>query len=134
MNVLLTEEQRVNAANHDALYSVMLSIIERDQLLELNLEQMWVIGLNEDYRIHYIERVAIGAVDILTIPAKDALSLAVQFKCPKIIIARSAIMDELELMEHDTVFLLRQRKAAELLGITLLHKIIFNTEGYKVLH
>jgi len=133
-NVLLTDDQKVNGANESALVAVMRKIIDRDHLLQNDFEQLWVVGLADDYHIDFIDCVATGAMDILTVEPMRILKAPIERQTRKLIFVRSAAMEKPEVLEHDKLFLEQHRKAAALMKVTILHKLILNETDYTVLH
>jgi len=130
MNVLLTDEQKINAANSEDLYIVMRDILARDNKLIQQKEHFWIVGLTNEYLIDYIELLGLGRTDQIKIGPVDVFSTAVSRKVKKVILVHSVDSDQLEPTPYDITQTKQLSAASNILEILLLNHMIINTKDY----
>ncbi|MCT4582965.1 MAG: JAB domain-containing protein [Flavobacteriales bacterium] len=89
MNIQLSEEDKIKVLNGDHLYSVMQKIFLREQLIDRNREHFWVIGLENNNRILFIELVSLGSFKSVTVEPMEVFSFALQKRAAKVILCHN---------------------------------------------
>ena len=60
MNIALSEAERIKILNSDDIYEIMQRILLREDKIDQNREHFWVIGLENNNRILFIELISLG--------------------------------------------------------------------------
>src|SRR3954470_11572849 len=76
MNIQLTKTQKTLIESSDDLAKIMKQILLRENKLSRQREHVWTIGLNEEFKMLYVELIAFG------IPAKDKVSPMEMYRLP----------------------------------------------------
>jgi len=130
MNVLLTDEQKINAANSDDLFQVMRQILVRDNKLATLQEHFWIVGLTEEYVIDFVELIGLGQKDKMRVTMSKVFKNALIRDIKRVIFVHSVTDDNLEPTEYDLVQTKQLSSAATLLDIIMLNHMIINTKDY----
>ena len=89
MNVKLTKEQKIKVANSEDVFSIMREVLKREKRLSRQKEHFWVVGLNVNNVIAYIELVALGSVSKIIVKPVEVFSFAVAKKCESVILVHN---------------------------------------------
>lgn len=96
MDIQLTEAEKIKIINSDDLYGIMQKILLREQKIDQNREHLWVIGLENNHRILFIELVSLGTVNQTLVKPMEVFSLALQKRAVKIILCHNHPSGELK--------------------------------------
>ena len=131
MNVRLPKDEDINIANGEDIARIMRKILLRQNRLHRKKEYFWIIGLNNNNDIEYIELIAIGKSNTVNVSPIDVFNLAAAKKCEKIILCHNHPSGNMKPSEADIRLTHRLMKGGELLGIRILdHIIICDREDY----
>lgn len=89
MNIELSDKDKIKVLNGDHLYGVMQKIFLREQLIDRNREHFWVIGLENNNRILFIELVSLGSFKSVTVEPMEVFSFALQKRAAKVILCHN---------------------------------------------
>ena len=78
MNIKLTEAERIKILNSDDLYGIMQKILLREHKIDQNREHFWVIGLENNHRILFIELISLGSVNKTIAEPMEVFSFALK--------------------------------------------------------
>lgn len=95
MNIKLTEKERIKILNAQDIYSIMQKILLREQKIDQNREHFWVIGLENNNRILFIELVSLGSINKSIVEPMEVFSFALQKRAVKIILCHNHPSGEL---------------------------------------
>ena len=95
MNIKLTKEQKIKILNSDDLYGIMQRILLRENKIDRNREHFWVIGLENNNRILFIELISKGTVNKTPVEPMEVFSLALQKRAAGIILCHNHPSGEL---------------------------------------
>jgi len=95
MDIELTQEERIKILNSDDIYGIMQKILLRESKIDQNREHFWVIGLENNNRILFIELISLGTVSQTLAEPMEVYSLALQKRAVKIILCHNHPSGEL---------------------------------------
>ncbi len=101
MNIELTEAERIKILNSDDLYGIMQRILLREDKIDQNREHFWVIGLENNNRILFIELVSLGTINETLVKPMEVFSFALQKRAVKIILCHNHPSGELKPSDAD---------------------------------
>ncbi len=101
MDIELTQEERIKILNSDDIYGIMQKILLREGKIDQNREHFWVIGLENNNRILFIELISLGTVNRTIAEPMEVYSLALQKRAVKIILCHNHPSGELTPSDAD---------------------------------
>jgi len=101
MDIELTQEERIKILNSDDIYGIMQKILLRESKIDQNREHFWVIGLENNNRILFIELISLGTVNKTLAEPMEVYSLALQKRAVKIILCHNHPSGELTPSDAD---------------------------------
>ncbi len=101
MDIDLTDEERIKILNSDDLYTIMQKILLRENKIDQNREHFWVIGLENNQRVLFIELISLGSVNQTLVEPMEVFSLALQKRAVKIILCHNHPNGELRPSPED---------------------------------
>jgi DNA repair protein RadC len=111
------------------IFKLLQPILLRKQLIDRNREHLWVVGLDHQLRILYIEQVSVGCSDSVMAQPMEVFCMAVRKRCANIIIAHNHTIEACP-SEADRRITEKLVIAGEILGITLLDHLVITTQDY----
>ena len=101
MDIKLTKEERIKILNSDDIYGIMQRILLRENKIDQNREYFWVIGLENNNRILFIELISLGTVNKTIAEPMEVFSFALQKRAVKIVLCHNHPSGELKPSEAD---------------------------------
>ena len=101
MEIKLTNAEKIKILNSDDLFRIMQQILLRENKIDQNREHFWVIGLENNNRILFIELISLGTVNKSLTEPMEVFSLALQKRAVKIILCHNHPSGELKPSEQD---------------------------------
>ena len=101
MDVKLTETERIKIINSDDIYGIMQKVLLRENKIDQNREHFWVIGLENNNRILFIELIGLGSVNKVIAEPMEVFSFALQKRAVKIILCHNHPSGELKPSDGD---------------------------------
>jgi len=101
MDIKLTKEERIKILNSDDIYGIMQRILLRENKIDQNREHFWVIGLENNNRILFIELISLGTVNKTIAEPMEVFSFALQKRAVKIVLCHNHPSGELKPSEAD---------------------------------
>ena len=101
MDIQLTNEEKIKILNSDDIYGIMQKILLREDKIDQNREHFWVIGLENNNRILFIELISLGTINKTLAEPMEVYSLALQKRAVKIILCHNHPSGELTPSEGD---------------------------------
>ncbi len=130
MRVRLSKEDKIRVANTDDVFEIMRKILMREGRLERINEHFWVVGLDVEHRISFIELIALGRSNCVHVNPLDVFHLAAAKKLPWMILVHNHPGGELEFSDADKEITERLVDGGKLLGITVLDHIIMTEDSF----
>lgn len=132
MNISLTKTQKILIESSEDIARIMRQILLRENRLSRQREHVWTIGLNEEFKMLYVELIAFG------IPAKDKVQpmeiyrLPLQKDAKYLYICHNRKTDDMSAKPDDKALTDRMIQVGNIVGITVFDHIIINskTEDY----
>lgn len=101
MDIKLTEDERIKILNSDDIYGIMQRILLRENKIDQNREHFWVIGLENNNRILFIELISLGSATETVVEPMEVFSFALQKRAAKIMLCHNHPTGELTPSEAD---------------------------------
>ena len=130
MNVKLTKEQKIKVANSEDVFSIMREVLKRENRLSRQKEHFWVVGLNVNNVIAYIELVALGSVSKIIVKPVEVFSFAVAKKCESVILVHNHPSGDLKPSKVDIDLTKKLVNGSKFLEIKVLDHLIISTKEY----
>jgi DNA repair protein RadC len=130
MNVRLTKEQKIKVLNSHDIYYVMQQILLRENKIRRNQEHFWVIGLNNNNKVLFIELIGLGAVNRVNADPPDVFRMAIYKLAVKMVLVHNHPSGTLEVSKGDTNFTDRMLKVGKLINIEVVDHLIITDESY----
>ena len=132
MNISLTKTQKILVESSEDIARIMRQILLRENKLSRQREHVWTIGLNEEFKMLYVELIAFG------IPAKDKVQpmeiyrLPLQKDAKYLYICHNRKTADMSAKPDDKALTDRMIQVGNIVGITVFDHIIINskTEDY----
>ena len=130
MNIKLNKDQRISINNSEDIYLIMKQILLRENKYGQNKEHFWVVGLNNDNKILYIELVSLGSVTMTIIKPNEVFRLAAQKLAVSVILVHNHPSGRLEPSEEDKDITDRLIQAAKIVDTEVIDHLIISTENH----
>lgn len=130
MDIKLTEAQKIKILNSDDIYGIMQRILLREDKIDQNREHFWVIGLENNNRILFIELISLGTVNRALAEPMEVFSLALQKRAVKIILCHNHPTGELAPTEADKDITDRLIQVGIIVNTHVLDHLIISTKSY----
>ena len=130
MNLKLTKEQKIKVANSEDVFSIMREVLKRENRLSRQKEHFWVVGLNVNNVMAYIELVALGSVSKIIVKPVEVFSFAVAKKCESVILVHNHPSGDLTPSKADIDLTKKLVNGSKFLEIKVLDHLIISTKEY----
>lgn len=101
MYIKLTEAEKIKILNSDDIYRIMQGVLLRENKIDQNREHFWVIGLENNNRVLFIELISLGSVNKTLAEPMEVFSFALQKRAVKIILCHNHPSGELKPSDAD---------------------------------
>jgi len=101
MQIDLSEKEKIKILNADDMYAIMQRILLRENKIDQNREHFWVVGLETNHRMLFIELVSLGSVKRAIAEPMEVFSFALQKRAVKIILVHNHPSGEVNPSEND---------------------------------
>jgi DNA repair protein RadC len=129
MNIQLTKTQKTLIESSDDLARIMRQILLRENKLSRLREHLWTIGLNEEFKMLFVELIAFG------IPAKDQVQPTEIYKFPLqkdakyLYLCHNRKTDDMSAKDDDKALTDRMIQVGKIVGITVFDHIVINAKA-----
>jgi len=130
MEVELTEAQKIKVANTDQVFAIMQDVLKREQYLDLGKEHLWVIGMENNNRLLFIELISLGCVTETTIHPPDVFRVAILKNATKMIVCHNHPSGEIEPSQPDIDHTDKLIQMGKYLRVEVVDHMIFCTESF----
>ncbi len=130
MDIKLSESEKIKILNSDDLYGIMQRILLRENKIDRNREHFWVIGLENNNRILFIELISLGTVNKTLAEPMEVFSLALQKRAVKIILCHNHPSGELEPSDGDKNLTDRLIQVGIIVNTEVLDHLIISEKSY----
>ncbi len=130
MNVRLTQDQKIQLNDPNGVYKIMQQILMRENKFGRNQEHFWVIGLDNQNKILFIELVGLGAVNRVNANPPDVFRMGIYKLAVKMILVHNHPSGRLEASEADIDMTDRMIKVGDIVKIEVLDHLIISETGF----
>ncbi len=130
MDIKLTEEEKIKILNSDDMFGIMQKILLRENNIDQNREHFWVIGLENNHRILFIELISLGTVNKAIVEPMEVFSFALQKRAVKIMLCHNHPSGELKPSEADKDITDRLIQVGIIVDTQVLDHLIISTKSY----
>ena len=130
MNIRLSKEQKIKIGSPDDIFEIMQKILLRENRVGQAKEHFWVMGLDTNHKISYIELVSLGSVSTAVVTPLEVFHLAVGKKSPKVVLVHNYPSGSLEPSASDKALTATLVSGANTLAIEVLDHLIISPAGY----
>lgn len=130
MNVPLSNEEKIKILNGDDLYGIMQRVLLREEKIDRNKEHFWIIGLENNNRMLFIELVSLGSVNTTIAEPMEVFSFALQKQAVKIILVHNHPSGELLPSEQDKDQTDRFIQVGIIVNVPVLDHFIISERSY----
>ena len=130
MNIKLTEAERIKILNSDDLYGIMQKILLREQKIDQIREHFWVIGLENNNRILFIELISLGTVNKTLVEPMEVFSFALQKRAVSIILCHNHPSGELRPSDEDKDITDRLIQVGIIVDLKVIDHLIISNKSY----
>lgn len=130
MNVRLSAAHKIKVLNSTDIFTVMQTILLRENKIRRSQEHFWVIGLNSGNKILFIELVSLGATNRVEIAPAEVFRMAIYKSAIKMILVHNHPSGNIKISEADRDFTDRMIKSGNMLAIEVLDHLVITEHGY----
>lgn len=130
MNVRLTQDQKIQLSDSGDVYKIMQQILLRENKIGRNQEHFWVIGLDNQSKILFIELVGLGAVNRVGANPPDVFRMGIYKLAVSMILVHNHPSGNLKPSDEDIDFTDKMYKVGEIIGIKILDHLIITEKSY----
>ena len=129
MNIQLTKTQKILVESSDDLARIMRQILLRENKLSRQREHLWTIGLDEEFKLLFVELIAFG------IPVKDQVQPTEIYKLPLqkdakyLYLCHNSKTDDMSAKEDDKALTDRMIQVGRIIGIEVFDHIVINAKA-----
>ncbi|MEO5645508.1 MAG: JAB domain-containing protein [Bacteroidia bacterium] len=129
MNIQLTKTQKTLIESSDDLARIMRQILLRENKLSRQREHLWTIGLNEEFKMLFVELIAFG------IPVKDQVQPTEIYKLPLqkdakyLYLCHNSKTDDMSAKDDDKALTDRMIQVGRIIGIEVFDHIVINAKA-----
>ena len=130
MDIELTEKEKIKILNSDDIYGIMQRVLLRENKIDQNREHFWVLGLENNNRLLFIELISLGTVNKTLVEPMEVFSLALQKRAVKIILCHNHPSGELKPSEADKDITDRLIQVGIIVDTMVIDHLIISTKSY----
>ena len=130
MNVRLTQEQKIKVLNSADIYAIMQQVLLRENKIRRNQEHFWVVGLNHNNKILFVELIGLGASNRVNADPPDVFRMAIYKLASKLILVHNHPSGTHEATEADLTFTDHMLKVGKLIKVEVLDHLVITETNY----
>ncbi|MBA4743989.1 MAG: JAB domain-containing protein [Muricauda sp.] len=130
MNVRLTQEQKIKVLNSADIYAIMQQVLLRENKIRRNQEHFWVVGLNHNNKILFVELIGLGASNRVNADPPDVFRMAIYKLAGKLILVHNHPSGSHEVTDADITFTDHMLKAGKLIKVEVLDHLVITETNY----
>lgn len=130
MTVKLTEAEKIKVLSGESLFRVMQRILLREEIIDRNREHFWVVGLETNLRILFIELISMGSVKATVVEPMEVFSFALQKRAVQVILVHNHPSGNLKPSKADKDITDRLFQVGKIVDCPVLDHLIISTESY----
>jgi len=130
MNIRLSEWQKNQSySSPEPIATLMRRVLLRENRLSRSQEHFWVMGLNNEHRLLYLELIGLGRQNSVAANPPDIFRTALHRLALRIVLVHNHPSGNIAPSQADKSFTSRMIKVGELIGIEVLDHLIITEQG-----
>ena len=130
MNVRLTEDQKIQILNASDIYKIMQQILLRQNKIRRSQEYFWVVGLDNQNTVLFVELISIGGTNRVNVSPPDVFRMGIYKLAVKMILVHNHPSGVLKPSENDKNFTDRLLKVGKMIDIKVIEHLIITESDY----
>jgi len=130
MNVRLTEDQKIQILNASDVYKIMQQILLRQNKIRRSQEYFWVVGLDNQNTVSFVELISIGGTNRVNVSPPDVFRMGIYKLAVKMILVHNHPSGVLKPSENDKNFTDRLLKVGKMIDIKVIEHLIITESDY----
>ncbi len=130
MNVRLTKEQKIKVLNSKDIYAIMQQVLLRENKIRRNQEHFWVVGLDNQNKILFVELIGLGAVNRVNANPPDVFRMGIYKLAVKMILVHNHPSGNIEPSNEDRDFTDKMLKVGALINIEVIDHLVISETDY----
>ncbi len=130
MEIKLTDDQKIKVTKPNEIFMIMQQILLRENKYSRNREHFWVVGLDIDNTILYIELVSIGNMETTLVDPKEVFRVGILKFARYLILVHNHPFGHLEAGDNDIKITNHLLHAARLVRLEVIDHLIINTKKF----
>ncbi|WP_293295192.1 JAB domain-containing protein [Allomuricauda sp.] len=130
MNVRLTKDQKIQVLNSADIYAIMQQVLLRENKIRRNQEHFWVVGLNHNNKILFVELIGLGASNRVNADPPDVFRMAIYKLASKLILVHNHPSGTHEVTDADITFTDHMLKVGKLIKVEVLDHLVITETQY----
>ncbi len=130
MNVRLTKEQKIKVLNSKDIYAIMQQVLLRENKIRRNQEHFWVVGLDNQNKILFVELIGLGAVNRVNANPPDVFRMGIYKLAVKMILVHNHPSGNIEPSNEDRDFTDKMLKVGTLINIEVIDHLVISETDY----
>lgn len=130
MNVRLTKDQKIQVLNSADIYAIMQQVLLRENKIRRNQEHFWVVGLNHNNKILFVELIGLGASNRVNADPPDVFRMAIYKLASKLILVHNHPSGTHEVTDADITFTDHMLKVGKLIKVEVLDHLVITETHY----
>ncbi|NDV42943.1 JAB domain-containing protein [Flagellimonas sediminis] len=130
MNIRLTKEQKIKVLNSTDIYAIMQQVLLRENKIRRNQEHFWVVGLNHNNKVLFVELIGLGASNRVNADPPDVFRMAIYKLASKLILVHNHPSGSHEVTDADITFTDHMLKVGKLIKVEVLDHLVITETHY----
>lgn len=129
MNIQLTKTQKILIESSDDLARIMRQILLRENKLSRVREHLWTIGLDEEFKMLYVELVAFGIPEKDKVQPTEIYKMPLQKEAKYLYLCHNRKTEDMSAKDDDKALTDRMIQVGKIIGITVFDHIVINAKA-----
>lgn len=130
MNIKLTADQKVPIYSPRDVFEIMREILMKDEKFDRDKEHFWVIGLQNNMIIAYVELVTLGLLNQTLVAPREVFRLAIQKGVATTILCHNHPSGSLRASDEDIDVTKQLLQVGNIVNITVQDHVIISTRSF----
>jgi len=130
MEIKLTEAQKIKVLNGNDVFAIMQKVLLRENKIEQDKEHFWIIGLNINSKILFIELVSLGGMKATIVEPINVFRVAVMKNAAKAILVHNHPSGDLVPSADDKDITDRLMQVGRIIDVTVIDHLIISTANF----
>lgn len=130
MEIKLRKKDKIKINNPEEIFKIMKQVLIRENKIRQNREHFWVIGLNNNNVILFIELISLGSLTTTIADPGKVFQLAVHKDALKVILVHNHPSENLSPSDADIDMTDRLIQSGKILDRTVIEHLIISEKGY----